>query len=202
MSWKGVLGKIGDIGKKVAPLATFIPGVGPVVAGLAGAGFAGLGKLNDQGATFGNTLGSMAGYGLGGYAGAKAIDRFAPTSWTGATRGAPSVGGGVGGAAVSQAANGLKGAGGGGGMDLKDWLALGTAGVGAAGAAFGGYKQGQSEDALNAENKRQFDVGQAWKEKTYGDTRADLAAELERKRRSGVALNPLVAGLWQGRQGL
>lgn len=66
-----VLGKVGDVAKVAAPLASFIPGVGPLVAAGIGAGGGLLGKLNDKHVTLGNTLGSAAGGaaigGLGGY---------------------------------------------------------------------------------------------------------------------------------------
>jgi hypothetical protein len=64
------LGWVGDLGKKLAPAAAFIPGVGWVGAAALGAGSALLGKMNDEDVTLGNTLGSMAGGaawgGLGG----------------------------------------------------------------------------------------------------------------------------------------
>jgi hypothetical protein len=70
-SIKNALGKIGDVAKVASPLASFIPGVGPLLAAGIGAGGAALGKLNDKNVTFGNTLGSVAGGaamgGLGGY---------------------------------------------------------------------------------------------------------------------------------------
>lgn len=66
-----MLGGIGDVAKKVSPLASLIPGVGPLLAAGVGAGGALMGKLNDKHVTLGNTLGSVLGGaaigGLGGY---------------------------------------------------------------------------------------------------------------------------------------
>lgn len=75
---KKVGGAVGDVAKRAAPLATFIPGVGPVAAGIIGVGGGLLGKLNDQNVTFGNTLRDAAIGGVTGYGGARLIDRFAP----------------------------------------------------------------------------------------------------------------------------
>lgn len=183
--WGGVkkgLGAVGDVAKKVAPLTTFIPGVGPVAAGLIGAAGAGLGKLNDENVTLGNTLGGMAGYGALGYGGAKGLDAL-------------HLGGAAGGLMPKSPGIMPTPNQGGGGMDFKDWLALGTAGAGALAGGYGAYQQGKQGDAELAESKRRYDQDFAFGQQQYADQRADLAAELERKRRSGVALNPMLAGL-------
>lgn len=66
-----VVGGAGDLLKKASPLASFIPGVGPIAAAGLGAVGALAGKANDKHVTLGNTLGSMAGGaalgGIGGY---------------------------------------------------------------------------------------------------------------------------------------
>jgi hypothetical protein len=66
-----VFGGLGDIAKFAAPVAAFIPGVGPLAAAGIGAGGAALGKLNDKNVTAGNTFGDMAKFGawggIGGY---------------------------------------------------------------------------------------------------------------------------------------
>lgn len=95
---KSVLGGVGDVAKRVAPLATFIPGVGPIAAGLIGAGGGLLGQLNDEDASWGGAFKDAAIGGATGYGGAKLIDRFAPGQlgqWANGTGGGgiPGVGG-------------------------------------------------------------------------------------------------------------
>lgn len=87
---KAVGGAVGDVAKRAAPLATFIPGVGPVAAGIIGVGGGLLGKLNDQNVTLGGTLKDAAIGGATGYGGARLLDRFLPNQ-TG--NGIPGVGG-------------------------------------------------------------------------------------------------------------
>lgn len=188
---KGV-GAIGDVAKKAAPFTAFIPGVGPVAAGLLGAGGALAGKLNDDDVSLGGTLAEMGGYGAAGYGGAKAIQSF---------RGGAGGGGGMrpdqpgNFAGMMGAAGGLMPGGGGNGMDLKDWLTLGTAAVGTGAGIYGDYKAGQMADKQMAEDSRRYDDSVAFRDRAYGDQRADVDWDRERRRRSGVAMNPLIAGL-------
>lgn len=67
---KKVLGGIGDVAKYAAPVAAFIPGVGPLAAGAMGLGGGLLGQLNDKNGSLGAGLkqGLISGttaYGLG-----------------------------------------------------------------------------------------------------------------------------------------
>lgn len=66
-----LVGGVGDIVSKAAPLASFIPGVGVLGSAAAGAIGGLMGKANDHHVTLGNTLGSIAGGaalgGIGGY---------------------------------------------------------------------------------------------------------------------------------------
>lgn len=67
---KKVLGGIGDVAKYAAPVAAFIPGVGPLAAGVMGLGGGLLGQLNDKDPSLGAGLkqGLISGttaYGLG-----------------------------------------------------------------------------------------------------------------------------------------
>ena len=181
--FKKVGGGIGDIAKKAAPFATFIPGVGPVAAGLIGAGGAALGTLNDDDPSLGGALGSMAGHGLGGYGGAKALDY-----------GAGKFGGGAAGGLMGAGAGGAAGAGG-GGMDWKDWLTLGTGVAGAGASIYGGYQDGKAADADRAESSKRYADATAFRDRSYGDERADLQFGRDQNRRSGMALNPMLAGL-------
>jgi hypothetical protein len=156
---KKVLGGIGDVAQKVAPLATFIPGVGTLASGLIGAGGGLLGQLNDEDPSVGGALKNAAIGGAWGYGGSKLIDKFAPNSWTGAgsnipgvgtmspaasggqqyattpegirypTNLQPTTGGGGGGSAISGIGNFLTGGGEGGGQ--QKLLGLGLGGVGA-----------------------------------------------------------------------
>lgn len=75
-SVKGVLGKVGDVAKVASPLASFIPGVGPLLAAGIGAGAGALSKLNDKHVTLGNTLGSIAGGAALGGLGGFGVDKF------------------------------------------------------------------------------------------------------------------------------
>lgn len=184
---KKVGGAIGDTAKFLAPAATFIPGVGPVAAGLIGAGSAALGKLNDDDATLGNTMADMAMYGAGGYGGAKLADRFAGGA------------GGAGGAAaglLGKSPSGGGGAGGsGGGMGWQDWAQLGTGVLGAGAGIYGAHQEGKMADQQMADERARYADQTAFRDKAYGDERSDIDWDRERRRRSGVAMNPLVAGL-------
>lgn len=74
--FKKLFGGIGDIAKKVAPLANFIPTVGPIAAGAIGAAGGALGTLNDEGgfnlgrAARDAAIGGGTGYGAGALKGA------------------------------------------------------------------------------------------------------------------------------------
>lgn len=75
---KGVAGGVGDVAKFAAPALTFIPGVGPVAAGLVGAAGGALGTLNDRDEegnerqfNFGRALKHAAGHGVGSYGAAR-----------------------------------------------------------------------------------------------------------------------------------
>lgn len=161
------LGAVGDIGKKVAPLASFIPGVGPLAAAGIGAASAGLGKLNDKKVTLGNTLGSVAGGAALGGAGGYAIDKLQGLSGAnggglaGAARGIMGGGGASppagGPAAATQPRSGIGGALGtiastlGGGNGAENQLRA----LGLLGSAGGAYLAGRSEDQTNQFNQDQ-----------------------------------------------
>ena len=69
MGWLGdILGGIGDVGKFASPALAFIPGVGPLVAPIAGAASGALGKLNDDEGerSLGSILGAVASGGIAG----------------------------------------------------------------------------------------------------------------------------------------
>lgn len=185
---KKVGGAVGDVVKVASPLATFIPGVGPVAAGLIGAGAGALGTLNDDDASVGGALKGAAGYGALGYGGAKGLDALHLGGAGGASSAASGLMGGAGDAIGSAKS----------GMDLKDWLTLGTAGAGALAGAYGDYQSGKQNDAAMAEDTRRYDQEFAEGQKRYGDQRADIDFDRDRRRRSGVAINPLVAGLLAG----
>lgn len=101
---KKVAGGIGDVVKRAAPLATFIPGVGPLAS--AGLGAAGglLGQLNNKNGSLMGGLGDAALHAGIGYAGHKGIDAL-----TGRLGGGMGTGGGGG---------GQPGQGGGGGSSI------------------------------------------------------------------------------------
>jgi hypothetical protein len=101
----------GNFVSKAAPLATFIPGVGPLAAGALGA----VGALAG-----GKNIGQAALSGLGGFAGAKGIDKLA----------------GMVGGAVGSAATGIPSAATQAGQ--AGAAAMGVPGAGAASAASGG----------------------------------------------------------------
>src|SRR5690606_4456117 len=72
---KKIVGGIGDVVKKAAPLATLIPGVGPVAAAAIGAAGGLLGQLNDDDG-FRGALGDVLLGGLAGGAGGLALDKL------------------------------------------------------------------------------------------------------------------------------
>lgn len=143
-----VAGAVGDVGKKVAPLTAFIPGVGPVVAAGLTAATNAMGKLNDEG-------------GLGGTKVFKDIIAPAGATYVGAKAmqgqgGFGKIAGGLGdgdgkfgfGDITSAAGKIFGGADGAFGID--DLIKVGTAGVG----LYQGVKAGQqaSSDSNRARN--------------------------------------------------
>lgn len=113
------VGGVGDVVKKVSPLASFIPGVGPLAAAGLGAVGGLAGKLNDKNVTLGNTLGSMAGGaalgGVGGY-GIDKLQGLSAANGGGIAGAARGLFGGGGGAASNIATAAAGNAAGGGGL--------------------------------------------------------------------------------------
>lgn len=71
-----VLGGIGDVARVAAPLASFIPGVGPIATAAIGAVGGALGSLNDRHASLGSVLGNVATGGVIGGVGGYGVDRL------------------------------------------------------------------------------------------------------------------------------
>lgn len=150
-SLKKGAGFVGDIASRAAPFATFIPGVGPVVAAGLGAGGALMGQLNDEDGFHGAITDVLKGGAIGG-AGAFGLDKAMPL-----LQGIPGVGGvvnaagGAGGGGILDAAKGFLS--GGDGWDVGDVGKI----AGAAGGIFGAkkgydaYKQSGKDSARSRE---------------------------------------------------
>lgn len=165
----------------------------------------------NKGKILGGTVGFLAGGPAGALTGYKTggalLDRpEAPDDWEEGPGGVryptalrPSVGAGP-----SATAQGLTG--GGGGTDWMDWANLGLGVVGTGAGIYGDYKAGRMADEQLEEDVRRYNEGAefrnrayadqtAFRDRSYGDERADIEFGRDQNRRSGMALNPLVAGL-------
>lgn len=144
-----ILGGLGDVAKVAAPIAAFIPGVGPLAAAGIGAAGGALGTLNDKNKSLGSALGQGAlfgglGYGAGKLAGSNATFGQGITN---ALNGLTKAGGA--GGVLGALGGGGTGMGGGNGSILSTLLQNAPVLLGGAGMLNAAHQQSSADNTRN-----------------------------------------------------